>query len=275
MLNKKIKTRVSKYTRMEDGIKHYYNSIPKTYELYLFKDVPTSLLTFAYSILYFPQNFFHGIESANKIGKTHSKKLLEKMIRAAHIHHMGYEKMQFQREIEYDNFNDNEKRFFDWVKTYAYIRRYTEFFKDRDKYIHPLLFFDLKTSPGPMPILHPGTARLRCTEYLWRSQKRDIMLDIMYYNIHSEELKKLEKKFHVEPIKINNFTEYLNAYGYKSYEHYKKDDKIIQYDEDNKIGYPEYIHFLKKNEYIPYLHEAHYHLFEEPDTKPYINKTIL
>jgi hypothetical protein len=134
MPNKKIRTRVSNYTRMEDGIKHYYNSIPKKYELYFFKDVPTSLLTYAYSILNFPQNFFHGIEVANKIGKTDSKKLLEKMIRAAHIYHMGYEKMEFQREIEYDNFNDDEKRFFDWVKTYAYIRRYTEFFKDRNSW---------------------------------------------------------------------------------------------------------------------------------------------
>ena len=87
--------------------------------------------------------------------------------------------------------------------------------------------------------------------------------------------KKLERIFNVKPVKIENFTQYLNAYGYKSYEHYNEDDKIIQYDDEYEIGYPEYTHFLKKNEYIPYLHEAHYHLFEEPDTKPYRHKTIL
>lgn len=256
----------------QHGIDHYYNNIPEYYNLYYVKDVPTSKLSNYNSLLNFPQNFSFANNLVSIIGEDFCKKFVELMIEGAKIYHMGYEKLTYENYIKYQDLNDYQKRFFDWVKTYVYIRRYTEFLTDKDKYLHPILFYDRDEVSLSPPKIHPGTARMRCTEFLWKSQKRDILIDIVYYNSNKRMVKYLEEKLDIKWERIKTFDRYLEVYGYDSLESYNREDLfykqnlegnlMIQYDPEHRIGYPEYTHFLKNDQYVPYLYEAYYHLFD-------------
>lgn len=246
----------------KEGIKHYFENNPGGYSLYYAVNVPTSKLSSTFSLLCFPQSFEFASNIVSVLGEKESKKLINLMIEAASKYHMGYQKPMFEEYIKFKDFTDKQRLLFDWVKTYAFIRRYTEFLNDRDKYIHPILFFDRGINKS-FPNIHPGTARLRCTEFLYKSQRRDILLDIVYFNKDKEKLIELEKKLNIEWKKINTFEEYLRAYGYASMEMYNKKPKMVGYDPKYKVAWPEYIHFLKSDQYIPYLYETLYHLFKE------------
>ena len=251
----------SPFIDYKDDVETYFYDNPGGYEMYYVKDLPTSRITRAHSLLHYPQNFQFAFKVIKALGEEESKRLINLMIEASGKYHMGYDKPEYEKYIEFETFNDKQRYLFDWVKTYAFVRRYSEFLQDQPKYLHPILLHDEHPKQS-FPRIHPGTARLRCTEFLWQSQRRDILIDIIYYCKHQACKLDLEDKLKVKFQKINNFDEYLRLYGYASMEMFNRVPKTMRFDTDYKIGWPEYFHFLKSDQYIPYLYEAYYHLFE-------------
>ena len=251
----------TRFVNYDKDVKHFFDTNPGGYDIYYAMNIPTSRFSKVNSLIHRPLSFKYGLHLVKDLGEKESRRLIELMIEAAGIHHMGYDKPDYEAYIKYKTFNKKQKALFDFAKTYAFVRRYTEFLQDYPKYLHPLLLHDQHPNQ-PFPRIHPGTARLRCTEFLGFSQKRDVLIDIIYYNKHKQCKLALEDKLKVKLLKINTFEEYLRLYGYASLEMYERVPKTMRIDREYNVGWPEYYHFLKSDQYIPYLNEVLYHMFE-------------
>ena len=244
------------------NIENYLKEVKKKYRVYFCKDVPIS--EFKNYNFFNPSLSYAFLNSqVEKYGIEKSKKLILKMIKTAEKHHLGYEKTQYEKIMNTESFSWLEWAIYDWIKTYAYVKKYCEFLLKKEKFEYPLIAFTETTRSTGIHIpeiqltIHPGTVRMRCTQYLYFAQKIDTKLDFLFYTNTEKDYGFFKNKKLVDTVE-----DFVKCYGYETIKEVKNDKEILfetkQHPDFQWLAKPNYI---EKEHYMPYLLEAYYHLF--------------